>query len=423
MDASGQPLITDYRLPSRAWLVVGLLWFVALLNYLDRIMLTTMRGSIMEAIPMTDEQFGMLTAIFLWVYGLLSPFAGFLADRFSRSRIIIGSLFAWSVVTVLTGWAQTYPQLLAARALMGITEACYLPAALALISDYHRGHTRSLATGVHVTGVTIGSGLGGLAGWMAELEGWTFAFNVFGITGIVYGVVLILFLRDAPQQADGATAGARPNVQFGQAVASLFSSGSFILMFVFWGLVAAANWGVMGWMPTYLAEQFDLNQGKAGISATVFHHSASIVGLLIGGAWADRWSRSHGRGRIFVPVIGLCFAVPAMLLAANAPALSFAIAGLMLYGLSRSFTDSNMMPILCMVSDPRYRATGFGILNLFGCIVGGTTIYVGGILRDANVDVGHVFRFAAGGLVVCAILLFLVRPAPQATEAPTPPAS
>ncbi|HYF36643.1 MAG TPA: MFS transporter, partial [Prosthecobacter sp.] len=333
MDAPGQPLIPGYLLPPRAWLVVALLWFVACLNYLDRIMITTMRGSIMEAIPMKEEQFGLLTAVFLWIYGLLSPLAGFLADRFSRSHIIIGSLFAWSAVTLLTGYAKTFEQLLIARALMGISEACYIPAALALISDYHRGHTRSLATGLHVTGVTIGSGLGGVAGWMAEKQGWTFAFNVFGIIGIAYGFVLILHLRDAPRMQTDSPAEGLPKVEFGKAVASLFSSGSFILMFVFWGLAAAANWGVTGWMPTHLGEQFDLSQGKAGLSATGYHHAASVVGLLLGGAWADRWSRSHRRGRIFVPVIGLCFAVPAMLLAANAPALWLAVAGLMLYGL------------------------------------------------------------------------------------------
>ena len=148
----------------RAWLVVGLLWFVALLNYLDRVMITTMRGSLTEAIPMTDAQFGLLTSVFLWVYAVLSPFAGFLADRFSRSRVILWSLLAWSALTWLTGYAKTFEQLLVVRALMGVSEATYIPAALALITDYHRGPTRSLATGVHMTGISVGSGLGGLGG-------------------------------------------------------------------------------------------------------------------------------------------------------------------------------------------------------------------------------------------------------------------
>jgi predicted MFS family arabinose efflux permease len=399
---------------SNAWLVVGLLWVVACLNYLDRIMITTMRGSLMEDIPMTDAQFGMLTAVFLWVYGLLSPMAGFLADRFSRSRIIIFSLITWSVITWLTGQAKTFEQLLVARAFMGISEACYIPAALALIADYHRGSTRSLATGIHVTGVTIGSGLGGVAGWIAEKQGWTYAFGLFGVVGIAYGIMLLFLLRDASatESKEHVDAPKTP-VKFGEALGSLLGRGSFLLLIAFWALTAVASWGVTGWMPTYLGEHFQLDQGEAGLSATVFHHSASVVGLIAGGFWADRWSRTRTRARILVPVIGLCFAVPGLMLAANSSVLTLAIFGLMVYGMSRSFTDSNMMPILCMVVDPRYRATGFGVLNMFACIVGGTTIYLGGVLRDRNVDVSYVFCFSAVGLLVCAVLLFLVRPAPS----------
>src|SRR6185436_3333637 len=152
----------------RAWLAVALLCVVGCLNYLDRIMLVTMRSSVVAAVPMTEAQFGLLTSIFLWVYGVLSPFAGFLADRFSRSRVIIASLFIWSFVTWMTAHAQTYNELLLARALMGISEACYIPAALALIADFHRGPTRSLAIGVHMAGIMIGQGLGGVGGWLAE---------------------------------------------------------------------------------------------------------------------------------------------------------------------------------------------------------------------------------------------------------------
>ena len=184
---------------ARAWLIVALLWVVGCLNYLDRVMITTMRGSLVEAIPMTEAQFGLLTSVFLWVYGLLSPFAGFLADRYSRSRVVLGSLFVWSAVTWFTGHAQTFEQLLAARALMGISEAAYIPAALALIMDYHRGPTRSLATGVHMSGIMVGAGLGGLGGWLAETHSWSFPFTVFGLVGIAYSVLLALMLRDAPR--------------------------------------------------------------------------------------------------------------------------------------------------------------------------------------------------------------------------------
>ena len=142
------------------WFLVALLCIVGALNYLDRMTITTMRSSIVEAIPMTDAEFGLLTSVFLWVYGFASPFAGYLADRFNRSKVIIGSLFFWSLVTWLTSMATSFEQLLAARALMGISEACYIPAAMALIMDWHTGSTRSTATGIHVAGVMVGQSLG-----------------------------------------------------------------------------------------------------------------------------------------------------------------------------------------------------------------------------------------------------------------------
>ncbi|MEQ1750210.1 MAG: MFS transporter [Prosthecobacter sp.] len=396
------------RLP-RTWLIVGVLWVVAALNYLDRIMITTMRDSLTQAVPMTDAQFGLLTAVFLWVYGLLSPFAGFLADRFNRSRLIVFSLLVWSLLTWLTGHARSFEELIVVRALMGLSEAAYLPAALALIADYHRGSTRSLATGIHMTGLSVGTGLAGIGGWVAERHGWSVAFDVFGLFGIAYAVGLLFVLRDPPRES-GVVTSAAEQPRLGQALTSLFSSRSFLLLLAFWGLLALAGWAVMGWMPTFFKEQFKLDQGAAGISATSFLAVAMFAGKLVGGAWADRWSKTNNRARILVPAIGLFIAAPATLLVANTGMLALAIAGLSIYGFTRVFSDANLMPILCQVSDSRYRATGYGVLNMFSCIVGGLTVYIGGVLRDAQISVGTLFQTAAAGMVVCGVLMIFVKP-------------
>ncbi len=395
---------------SKAWLCVALLWIVALLNYLDRIMITTMRQSIIDAIPMTDAQFGSLTSIFLLVYGLLSPFAGLLADLFSRRLIIIGSLFVWSAVTWLTAHATTFHELLAARALMGISEAFYIPAALAVIVDFHRGRTRSLASGLHVSGCLIGSGLGWIGGALAEHHSWTYAFNLFGIVGIVYSVVLMLFLPDAPREKTDETASA--TIGFLSALGGLFSRSSFYFALLFWGILGMAGWGVAGWMPTYFKEKFHLGQTDAGYYATFFLQIAAVAGVIAGGALADLWAGRNERGRVYIVVLGLCLAAPGILFAGSTNVLLLAVAGLVLYGFTRSFADSNMMPILCMVADSRCRATGYGILNLFSCLVGGATIYLGGVLRDGRQDVSSIFKFSALSMFGCAIILYLVKPKP-----------
>lgn len=400
------------KMTIRAWLVVALLWPVACLNYLDRLMITTMRDSIKAEITMTDAQFGLLTSVFLWVYAFLSPSAGFLADRCGRSRVIIGSLFVWSAVTWLTGHARDFNQLLVARALMGVSEACYIPAALALIVDYHRGPTRSLATGLHISGLYAGAALGGLGGFLAQYFRWQSAFSLFGAIGVGYSLVLIFMLRDPDRSSASLSADGIPGVEAGfrSALSHLFCRGSFWVILVYFTLLSVAYWAIYGWLPTYLGEHFKLGQGAAGLSATAYLQTASLFGILLGGAWADRWSRNNLRGRLYVPMVGFCLAGPALFLAASTDALALAIGGLIVFGLARGFADANNMPILCQITDPRYRATGYGVMNFTSCIAGGLMTYSAGALKDSQVGLDKVFQYSAAGVVVAALLLLLIQP-------------
>jgi MFS family permease len=393
-----------------AWLVVGLLSVVGCLNYLDRVMITTMRSSIMDAMPMTDAQFGLLTSVFLWVYGLLSPVAGFLADKFNRSRVIIVSLFLWSAITWLTAHASTYNELLATRALMGISEACYIPAALALIADYHKGRTRSLATGIHMGGVMIGQSLGFVGGWIAEQYSWTNAFSVFGLIGILFSFVLLFFLKDVGKEETTAEAGdTRQRVQFRDAIKDLFTKRSFILLLVFWGMLGIVGWMTMGWLPTYYKEHFHLSQTVAGLYATGYLYPIAFVGAIAGGFISDRASRKDFRGRIVVPAIALAIASPAIFLASSSDVVYITIIGFLVYGFTRIFADVNLMPILCLIADKRYRATGYGVLNLFSTIVGGIGIYASGAFRDAHVNLSVLFKIAAMSLLFCAFVLLIIK--------------
>jgi MFS family permease len=400
------------RVSFRAWLYVAMLSVVGCLNYMDRTMITTMRSSILQTMPMTDAQFGLLTSVFLWVYGIISPFAGYMADRFNRSKVIIISLFIWSGVTWLTAHASTFNELLATRALMGISEACYIPAALALITDYHRGPTRSLATGIHMGGIMIGQSLGFVGGWIAENHHWTYAFQIFGIIGIIYAVILALVLKDNKKNdpAINAVTEAPRKVNFKQAIIDLFSKRSFLLALLFWSLLGVVGWMTVGWLPTYYKEHFKLSQTVAGWYATGYTYSAALVGVIVGGVLADRWSRSTPRARIWVPVIGLCIAAPCIFFAGNTGVLAVAIGGFMAFAFMRSFSDANMMPILCLVADPRYRATGYGVLNFVSCIVGGLGLYGAGMLRDAAINLGTLFQFASVVIIICALVLFMVKP-------------
>ena len=412
----------DSRAPQNPWLVVALLWLTVSINYVGRVLITTMRDPVVAAVPMTEAQFGLLTSVFLWVYGLANPFGGFLADRFSRRRVIIWCTVAGSIATGLTAYTVSFPQMLATRALVGLSQACEVPAAMAMIADYHRGPTRSLATGVLLTGSLFGATVGGAGGWLAEMRSWSFAFELAGWAGLLCGAALVLALRDPPKPApEGKTANdGKSEVGFGRALASLFRRYSFGLILICSGLAGAVNRLVVGWMPTYLRERFHLGLASAGFSATVYVNVATALFLLVGGVWADRWSVSYPRARIWVPVIGLTVASPAFVIAGTTHTFAFAALGLILWGLSNGFFSCNLMPILCLIADPRYRATGYGLINASICITGGLLVFAAGVLRDNKVDLGKVFAWSSLALLLCAVLLLALRPtqedAPAAAE-------
>lgn len=401
-----------------AWTVVGLLSVVGCLNYLDRMMITTMRFSIVESIPMTDAQFGLLTSLFLWIYGILSPVGGFLADRFKRTWIIIGSLFVWSAVTWLTSYVTTYEGLLATRALMGISEACYIPAGLAMIMDYHKKGSRSLANGIHMAGIMIGQSLGFIGGWLAETHSWNFAFSTFGLIGLFYAIFLLLILREAPadsrETSDIASEKrAQATVSFREVLGILLKNKEYLKTLLFWATGGVVVWLVVGWLPTYFKEHFSLSQREAGIYSTGYFHVASLFGVIIGGLLADQWSKRNPKGRIFVPMIGLLIAAPAVFLASGTDTLYVALAGFIIFAFFRVFLDANMMPILTLLIDKKYLATGYGILNFVACLVGGISLYAGGVLRDMDVSVGLLFKISSGLLIVIALLLFRLKPTKQ----------
>lgn len=393
----------------RAWITVALLFVVVCLNYLDRTMITTMRSSILQEIPMAEAQFGLLSSVFLWVYGLLSPFAGYIADKFNRSKVIIVSLFVWSGVTWLTAHATNFNELLLSRALMGVSEACYIPAALALIADYHGNTTRSFATGIHMAGIMAGQSLGFVGGWIAEEHSWTTPFTVLGLFGMIYAVGLIVVLKDPASRVEAVKRDTKEKLNLRNALSVMFSNTSFVKILTYWSLLAIVSWLIMGWLPTYYKEHFNLSQKDAGIYATGYLYPASLVGVIIGGLIADKWSKRNERARILLPLLGLMIAAPFIFMATIATSIYVAILFFIVYAFTRAFNDANLMPILCMIVDDRYRATGYGILNMFSTIVGGIALYAGGMLRDSKIDLAHIYQFAGVAMLIAAFILYTVK--------------
>ena len=393
-----------------AWLIVALLFPVALLNYLDRQMLATMKSSMVGDIPSiaNREDWGWVLGWFKWTYAILSPFGGYIADRVSKRLVIGCSLFAWSAVTWWTGHVTSFNELVVARACMGISEAFYIPTALALIADYHRGPTRSRAVGFHQAGIYVGQILGGFAGYVADSpdHGWRWAFSTCGMIGIIYAIPLLAALRD-PVRTSAEKAEASLS---GNAFKGLLGNRNFLLLILYFTLPAIAGWVVRDWMPDILKEKFALGQGKAGVSAILYVQIASIIGVIIGGTLADRWMSRTSRGRIYTSAIGMAMFLPALFSVGNASTLPIAIVGLIIFGLGWGFFDCNNMPILCQIARPEWRATGYGIMNLVSISFGGFGDVAFGALRDRHVPLNVIFGAFAGIALLSVFLVLLIKP-------------
>ncbi len=404
------PFASATRLGSRsgraigyAWLVVGLLWVVAVLNYVDRQIIYSVFPLVQAELHLSGVQLGLISSVFLWVYGLLSPFSGFLADRYGRKRVIVASLMVWSLVTWLTGKVGTFSELLLTRALMGVSEACYLPAALALIVSHHGNRTRSLASGLHHSGLYVGVILGGAGGsWLGERYGWRWAFLLLGAAGVLYVTVLLLVLRE-PEPGPVA-APRRPPPRFTQAVRELLGLPGFLPLLLVFSAVATANCVIYTWLPLHLYEHFRMSLTAAGLSATFYLQAASLAGILLGGFLADLWSGATERGRLRAQALGLVLAAPCLALVGTTSSVGLLVAALVLFGLGRGFYDCNVMPVLSQIARPDLRATGYGIFNLAGCLCGGLAALLAGVLRE-SVGLGLAFQLVGGLLVLATLLL------------------
>lgn len=397
------------------WMVVGLLWVVALLNYMDRQMLSTMQQSIGMSIPAVKDpvNFGRLMAIFLWIYGCISPAAGAVADRLSRKWIIVGSLGVWSAVTWLMGYCETFEQMYWLRALMGVSEALYIPAGLALIADYFTGSARSLAIGVHMTGLYMGQALGGFGATAAAEWSWQSTFQWFGVVGVVYAVVLMLLLREkrvktVPVKDKGRAAGGE---SVWRTFVMIFSNGAFwVILFVF-ASSSLPGWGTKNWLPTLFGNSLGLSASEAGPLATITIALSSFVGVMVGGPLSDRWVRRNVRGRIYTSAIGLSMMIPALVCIGLGHDVYAAAGAALLFGVGYGMFDANNMPILCQFVPSHRRASAYGLMNMTGVFMGaGVTGLLGGLVSDGNLGVGFALM---GGIVALAVVLQLTLLRPQ----------
>lgn len=395
------------------WVVVALLWGVALLNYMDRQMLSTMKESMQLDISelQTAENFGRLMAVFLWIYGLMSPFAGAIADRVNRKWLIVISLFVWSAVTYGMGYANTFTEIYWLRALMGVSEALYIPAGLSLIADWHSDKSRSLAVGIHMTGLYTGQAIGGFGATVAASYTWHTAFHWFGLIGIAYALLLVLCLRENPNHNV-----VKPTVETNKiekesilkGFSAIFSTVAFWIILFYFAAPSLPGWAIKNWLPTLFSENLNLPMAEAGPMSTITIALSSFCGVVAGGILSDRWVQRNIRGRIYISAIGLGLTIPALFLLGFGHNTIGVISAGMLFGIGFGIFDANNMPILCQFVSPKYRATAYGIMNMTGVFAGAmVTNVLGKWSDDGNLGLGFALLSVVVAVAIALQLLFL----------------
>lgn len=400
------------------WIIVYLLWVVALLNYLDRQMLSTMQEAMKADIAELQkaEAFGALMAVFLWIYGIISPFAGMIADRVSRKWLVVGSLFVWSAVTLLMGYTTSFTQLYWLRAMMGISEALYIPSALSLIADWHSGKSRSLAVGVHTTGLYVGQAIGGFGAVVAASLSWNETFHIFGLIGIIYSIILILFLKEKRNETKAetiqentagldSTTSKKEGLFAGLSI--VLSTAAFWVVLFYFVAPSLPGWGIRNWLPTLFSSSLGIPMTEAGPMATITIAASSFVGVFIGGFMSDRWVQKNLKGRIYTSAIGLFLTIPSLLLIGLAHNLAAVLSAGILFGVGYGMFDTNNMPILCQFISARHRATAYGIMNMMGVFAGAlVTTLMGRWSDDGNL--GASFAWLALPLVIALLLQIII---------------
>lgn len=394
---------------SRAWATVGLLWLALLINYIDRQVVFSIFPALQRDLGFDSRQLGLIGAVFLWSYSSFLLISGRLADLVRRDWLIAVSLITWSLATLATGKSRTVSEFLFSRALMGVTEALYLPAAIGLIGILHPGTTRSRALSLHGTAQVVGIVLGSwYGGWMADTAGWRTAFVTLTALGIVYAPLLVFGLRGLPLQEARRAAG--PVSAF-----AFLSSASFralaVAFFCFCGLL----WMMYAWLPTFIYERFHLSMADSGLAATLYLQTSSAIGAIFWGFVSDRWAATHPGARVFVLAGLVLIAGPLAYLTIIAPSLEILKLGSAIFGFFAGGIVGNIFGGVFDVIPVDNHGIGAGTMNMIGGVAGGLGVLFAGEWKN-SFGFDRVMLAAGAAAVISGAILIAVAHVRLATD-------
>jgi MFS family permease len=391
-----------------------MLWFLCFFNYADRQAIFSIFPVLEKQYHFSKSELGLIGAAFTWVYAIAAPVAGHTGDKYARKWVILGGLYVWSLVTGLTAQCTRVWHFVVVRGAEGLGETFYMPASMALISDYHGPATRSRAIGLHQTSIYAGT-IGGsaLAGWMGLKYGWQSPFWVLAIAGVVLGLFVRVFIREPRrnhaerhERGDVAVALVTGPVPMRVFLAEFVRTPTAVYLIAAFFGANMVGLVFLTWMPTFLKEKFGLNLAAAGLGATFFIQVFSMIGSLLGGVVADRWSKCHVEGRIKVQAIAVFLGSPFVFLCGYTRSPWLLIVAMSLFGLSKGIYDSNLTAAFYDVITPSRRSTATGLMNLVGFIGAGLGSLAIGVAVDHRVTMSVAISSTAFIYLTVAAVLY-----------------
>jgi len=362
------------------WYLVGLLFCCAGLNYADRASLASVFPLLSKDLRMSDMALASTGSFFLWSYALASPFAGYVADRVSRSRLIAISLAAWSISSGLAGFAANANQLLATRVLLGLSECMYLPAAVALIAHHHPMRTRATAMAIHVAGMSVGViGGGFLGGYLGERFGWRAMCFILGFGGLALAAAAHFTLRDGPPREASSALAPRASLR---EIPQLLRTPTFVIIILQSMIISVVTWIFYNWLPLFYHDTFGMSLAGAGFSGTFMLESSAVLVIALGGIESDRAAAHGPERRMLLLAISYWLAAPCLLVFVFSRSYWLISAALFLFALLRSAGTANEHPTVCDVLPEARRSTAVGMMNSANCFAGGLGVMAAGYFKS-----------------------------------------
>jgi len=384
--------LTPYQI--RLLAVLALINFV---NFAARQVFVPLIPLLREHLHVTDAELGSLQTFLLLVLAVASIPFGFLADRFSRKGIIGAGILFWSVATFAGGLTSSFLFFLIARAIVGLGEAAYAPAAQSIISGGFPQERRAVAQAIFASGMLLGGAAGHvLGGIIGPRFGWQVALFIVALAGIVPGAALF-WIEEPPR-------GPRSEVV---PIARLLRVPAFVSM-IFAGIcITFSSVSLLTWSTDFAVNYKDFSLREASVSLAVIGLLSALFGVLTGGYVADRLHRNFSYGRIIAIVAAFLLAAPCLLLAIQSEEKSTVLVALSIAFFFMSWYHGPVTAVLHDMMPRRAHATSVGVYMFATQLIGGLGPHVVGRISDLR-DLQLGLQIAVAVLVCGALLMLLV---------------